>query len=236
MLDALLVEPSFGSHKRCWAGEHLAEMVARRRWAERRGLIAADAPQLPSAARLRGCLVECADLFRRHQRVGDVCGLDCRPFNALALPPSWARRARSLPLWQYTHRVLSRPATLAHAPLPVPSPPPSAASSMDAAAATRASLVRGAATLSSTCAGTCHALCVWVDFDFGPSARLVRTGPTTEADDAEGLAFGPTAWWQAVLFLEEPCQLEGAGARLEATVELDLLRGGALAGGAHARR
>ena len=66
------------------------------------------APMLPSGASCHVCLLECADLWRRNQPVGDVEGIDVRRFNALHARTMTAEMARSVPVWQYTHSVVSR--------------------------------------------------------------------------------------------------------------------------------
>lgn len=81
---------------------------------------------------------------------------------------------------------------------------------------------------SSAAAGTCHAVCAWVDFCSpagGASDLVTRTGP---ANKAGGPAFGPSPWWQAVLFLPAPVEL--ARREIALSLDLDLVCGGLLRG------
>ena len=70
-------------------------------------------------------------------------------------------------------------------------------------------------------------------FDGGSAAFMTCTGPPASCD-ASRPVFSPTPWWQAVVFLAEPRQLDvgpGGELELEVELELDLSRGGALRGG-----
>ena len=222
--DALLIEPSFTAFKRCWAGEQLAEALRRRWWAEAHGLVARCAPMLPSSAKLRACLVECHDLWRRHGPVADVADVDVRRFNSLCRP--FHSVGRSLPLWQYTHRVLGPGRTWAEVGLPIEGEQGVLGGTIPA------TLSPGLGPLR----GTVHAICAWVDYDYGEGAgvALVQTGPmpedTNEATSSLLPRFGPTPWWQGIVFLQTPIELSADAesqhlSRLEAAISLDLRRG-----------
>ena len=193
--------------------------------AEARGLIAPSAPQLPSSASIVICLLECPELWRRTRRVGDVGGIDVRRFNAMAPP---AADARSAQVWQFEHRALSAGTRWASLEL------------ADAARSLRT--LHGASTLKSTRAGTCHAICAWIDFSYNLSAEAasaasaggleVRTGPAAAAGAPSTTPeFGATPWSQAVLFLDEPRTIASAGESVDVKLTLSLARGGALRGG-----
>ena len=202
--ELLVVEPSFGRLRRMWAGEHLAECISRWQWAQERGLVSATTKMLPSRAMLCVSVVECPELWRRHQRVGNVCGVDVKRFNALS--PPRRGEARSLALWQFAHSSLSDAGCCTQISLPAES-----------------RLISGACTLRCVKPGTCHAIVAWIDFGYGEGCS-VRTGG---ASSGAAIRFEPTPWAQAVVFVEEPAVV---GADVEVTVEvtMDLRRGGAL--------
>eukprot|EP00966_Prymnesium_polylepis_P201439 4667478-Prymnesium_polylepis.1 len=70
--DLLLLDPCFSPLRRMWSGVHLCELVRQRRWAEARGLATESTPQLPCSVRLFGALLQCPDLWRRHQVCTDA--------------------------------------------------------------------------------------------------------------------------------------------------------------------
>ena len=207
--DAVMIEPSFTHLRRCWSGEHLAETVRRRRWAERRALVSAAAPMLPRVAHVFACLLECPELWRRRQRVGDVCGLDLRRFNSLA-PPTAETSAHAIGVWQIAHATLSGAVCWSTMHLPLQRQPDG-------------DVVAGGASLVAVRAGTCHAVCCWVNYDYGGELQT-RTGPTVEGATVR---FDATPWLQGVVLLREPCKLD-AGSALEVELHLDLRRGGVL--------
>lgn len=117
--------------------------------------------------------------------------VDVRSFNRLA--PNRGAATRSAQLWQVSHRALSAPFAWATISLPL---------EVDAS---RAGELRGSATVAPTASGTCHAVCVWIDFGFGGSAHAwLRTGPTGGNFDA------PIPWAQGLVLLE-PCAVRRGG-------------------------
>ncbi|KAL1503638.1 hypothetical protein AB1Y20_012112 [Prymnesium parvum] len=81
--ELLLLDPSFSPLRGMWSGAHVCEMIRLRRWAEEAGIVAESTPQVPSNVRLMCALLECPDLWRRHQPVGEVSGIDMSMFNRL---------------------------------------------------------------------------------------------------------------------------------------------------------
>ena len=210
--DLLLLDPCFSPLRRIWAGAQLCEIVRLRRWAESMGIVTRTTPMLPAGARLHGVLLECPDLWRRHQPVGDVSGINVRAFNKL-LAPRQLLEARSLQLWQWAHEPLSAPFTWGCVALPAPS-------AMQA--------VRGEQHVEVAArSGVCHAVCAWIDFEFAAGAAL-RTGPPAtsgeriQAEPTQGPWDEPTPWAQAVCFLQQPIAVS-VGERVSFALELDLL-------------
>jgi hypothetical protein len=89
----------------------------------------------------------------------------------------------------------------------------------------------GSVMVRASAAGVCHAICVWVEFDFTPShvcaaegdASILDTGPRLATDQAEGAAWcAETAWAQGICFLGTPVSLE-AGEQVGVSLELNLL-------------
>lgn len=173
----VLLEPWFLELRDEWSGAQVAEMARRRAEAEARGLC----PLVPQLPRLvcRLCLLECAELWARHGAVTTVCGLDLGRFERWAAPS----RVRSLELWQWRYALVGGPVDWADLPRPA----------------------AAAADLEVPASGVCHAVCAWVDFDFGGAWQ--RTGPGT-------------CFPQGVVFLPEPVVCAG---RVRVRIELDPL-------------
>ena len=174
---------------------------------------------LPRSARAYVCLVTCAELWRRHQPVGECCGLDMRRFDRLA-PPNSAT-ARSIPLWQFSHTALTNAVCWCDSLL----------TAIDVE-------LTGRASLRALSDGRCHAVCCWIDFsyDVGKDASpglITSTGPAggpdvTQSGQQESTPlFGPSPWTQGIVLLDTPLQAT-AGELLQATLSLDIARGGQL--------
>ena len=207
--DALLIEPSFTQLQRSWSGEHLAEIDRRWRWAVKRGLVSASAPMLPRSAKVYACMLECEELWRRHQRVGEVCGVDVHRFNSLA--PSDESSVRSLAVWELRHAVVSSVECWANMQLP-----------LDAAG-----VVEGTAALRSASVGVCHAICCWVDFAFHADGADEPHLVTQTGCSPASSRFTSSPWMQGVVLLGAPRQL-APDELIETRLTLDLRRGGEL--------
>ena len=212
--DLLLLDPCFSPLRRQWAGVQFCEIVRLRRWAERVGIVTTSTPMLPGGVQLRAVLLECPDLWRRHQPVDDVSGVNVRAFNKL-LAPRQLLEARSLQLWQWAHRPLSAPFTWGRATLPLPS-------KMQKVSGEQRVLATGSG-------GVCHAVCVWIDFEFAAAGAALSTGPPAALSErmpseppSQGPWDEPTPWAQGVCFLPRPVAVS-IGEGVDVALELDLL-------------
>lgn len=165
----LLLPPSFPHLRHQWSGCHLVEMIRRRALGERLGLIRPSTPQLPCAFRLRAVLLSCERLWQRHAPVATSCGINISRFNSLGAPP----RFRSLQMWQWDHTPIGHPFTLSAQALPLaPEEPPGDASHVPRYLNAEARHLPPVAA-----SALCHAVAVWVDFNF-----VARTSEDLTAD------------------------------------------------------
>jgi hypothetical protein len=198
VVSLLLFPPSFPHLRHQWSGSHLAEMI-RRALAQQLGLIRPSTPQLPCAFRLRAVLLSCERLSQRHAPAATCCGINVSRFNSLGAPSCF----RSLQLWQWDHTLVGDPFTLAVHALPLAR---ASEEGEGIASHVPSFLDAEARDLPPVAAASlCHAVAVWVDFNFvasgseglradastGPAAGESTLGDGCERDNGWIVATGP---------------------------------------------
>lgn len=184
---------------------------------------------VPGYARIYGAVVSCEDLWRVHQPVGRVQGIDMSAANAMRGGVEW--ETREIPLWQHHHTVLTSPMLLAELSLAA-APTERLSIEMQAHVVSLEDSTHGSPEQS------CHAVALWVEYDIceeeeDKSSLAKELAPPSRScwnigDLKPGLAPVSTATHDVAFFPE--CITVSPGDPVVLTLLIDLAGGGARAG------